>query len=328
MVEDANNSLRAGNGTADEPAADAFALVGNEHRVAILRALLDAHADPETAYPTPFAALRERAGVDVSSQFAYHLDELVGPFVARTGEGYRLRYAGWKAAAALAAGTYADQPAFGPAAVEGACPHCGREALHASYGDAWLTVACHGCERVLTRYPFPPGAAADRDVDALLRAFDRRVRSHFSLAVDGVCPECAGAMRAALATVDRGSVNETRGDGHDVQAVADCDQCGNHLTLPVGCVLLDDPAVLAWCRDHDVAVDDRPFWRVPFLVADDAVARTGTDPLEATVTIVEYDDVEEDDDCDAAASAADDGDSPSVDVIVTADLDVHVPGDS
>jgi ribosomal protein S27E len=301
-----------------DASSDAFALVGNEHRAAILHALLDAHADPGTPYPTPFAVLRERAGVDVSSQFAYHLDELVGPMVTRTEGGYRLQYAGWKAAAALAAGTYASQPAFGPTGVDGACPHCNATALHASYGDAWLTVTCHGCERVLTRYPFPPGAAAarleDGGVDALLAAFDDQVRSHFALAVAGVCPECAGRATRSLATADTPDSTDTRGDGHALEAVADCEQCGNHLTLPVGCVLLDAPRVLAWATANDVDLVDRPFWLIPELVDDAHVTRTGDDPLEATLTIPATDDehVVTDPDDALAVTALD-------------DLDVRVP---
>jgi hypothetical protein len=286
-------------GASADAAADAFALVGNEHRVAILRALLDAHADAEAPYPTPFAALRERAGVDVSAQFAYHLDELVGAFVAKTSDGYRLRYPGWKAAAALAAGTYTDQPTFGPTAIDGACGHCGTTALHASYGDAWLTIACHDCERVLARYPFPPRATAarlDADPDhaggdpadglgALLAAFDDRVRSHFALALSGTCPECAGPTRTRLAHVDRDDPNATRGDGHAFEATADCETCGNHLTLPVGCVLLASPRALALAADHDVDLVDRPYWRVPELVGDDHVTATTREPLEALVAL-------------------------------------------
>jgi len=300
--------VRDASGRMVEAPADAFALVGNEHRAAILHALLDAHADAETPYPTPFAVLRDRAGVDVSAQFAYHLDELVGPMVAKTGDGYRLRYAGWKAAAALAAGTYATQPAFGPTSVDGTCPHCDAAALHASYGDAWLTVACHDCERVLARYPFPPGPAAHRlrgaGVDALLRAFDARVRSHFALAADGVCPECAGRTATGLETVtdpEETAPTATRGDGHALEAVADCEQCGNHLAFPVGLLALDDPDVVAALADRGHDPETTPFWRLPVL-AEDAVARSDTDPLEATVAI---------------------GDDDAPAVVVSADLDVR-----
>jgi len=297
--------------------ADAFALVGNEHRAAILRALLAAHADADAAYPAPFAALRERAGVDVSSQFAYHLDELVGSMVARTGDGYRLRYAGWKAAAALAAGTYADQPAFGPTAADGACPHCDAAELHASYGDAWLAVACHGCERVLARYPFPPGAASARrradGLSGLLDAFDRRVRSHFALAVDGVCPECAGRTTRRLEAVDPDAPapTATRGDGHGVVAVADCGQCGNHLTVPVGFAALADPDIRARYRRQGHAVDDRPFWRVPALVAADVVAPAdGASPADGAPRAV------------TVALPRDDAAAASLAVTVTDDLAV------
>jgi ribosomal protein S27E len=308
-----------GTGAVEWSDADAFALVGNEHRAAILRALLDAHADAETPYPTPFAVLRERAGVAVSSQFAYHLDALVGAFVAKTGDGYRLRYAGWKAAAALAAGTYASQPAFGPTRVDGTCPHCRASALHASYGDAWLTVACHGCERVLARYPFPPGPASgrlqDAGVAALLDAFDRRVRSHFALAADGVCPECAGRTATALEAVahpEETTPTATRGDGHALEAVADCEQCGNHLAFPVGLLALDDPAVDAALADRGFDPGTTPFWELPVL-DDDAVTPSGTDPLEATVA------VGDDDPHEATVTVGDD----ALTVTVTADLDVR-----
>jgi len=336
----ASPNSRAGTG------ADALALVGNEHRAAILHALLDSHADPDTPYPTPFAVLREEAGVDVSSQFAYHLDELVGAFVAKTADGYRLRYAGWKAAAALAAGTYASQPAFGPTSVDGACPHCDATALHASYGDAWLTVACHDCERVLARYPFPPGPAADRleseGVRGLLSAFDRRVRSHFSLAADGVCPECAGRTTTTLEPVpdpDRTEPTTTRGDGHTVEAVADCERCGNHLTFPVGLLALDHPAVDAWARTHDLtddatddatgdATDDAtgdatPFWTLPVL-DDDAVDRTATDPLEATITLAgtDHEDTHAGTDHEDTLAGTDHEDTLAV--TVTDDLDVQL----
>lgn len=60
---------------------DAFGLLGNETRLAILQALGDA------ADPLSFSELRDRVWVSDSGQFNYHLDQLTGPFVGQTDEG-------------------------------------------------------------------------------------------------------------------------------------------------------------------------------------------------------------------------------------------------
>jgi hypothetical protein len=71
------------------PPDRALALLGNETRIAILRAI--ASADEERV---PFSTLRERVGVDDSGQFNYHLNKLAGRYVRRTADGYALRQAG------------------------------------------------------------------------------------------------------------------------------------------------------------------------------------------------------------------------------------------
>ena len=75
-----------------DPAA-AFALLGDATRLRILRELWEAQRDaPDEG--VPFEALRERAGVDDSGRFNYHLGKLTGRFVERGDDGYRLRFAG------------------------------------------------------------------------------------------------------------------------------------------------------------------------------------------------------------------------------------------
>lgn len=105
---------------------DALAALGDETRVAILRALADAER------PLPFTELRERAGVDDPGRFNYHLSTLREYFVREAEGGYALRDAGSRVVAA--AGVAGD----GPSAVsddvfeqneEGtaaeSCPVCG-----------------------------------------------------------------------------------------------------------------------------------------------------------------------------------------------------------
>jgi DNA-binding transcriptional ArsR family regulator len=92
----------------------AFATLGSETRFAVLRAL--AEADDAVS----FSALRDRVGMADSGQFNYHLDRLVGHFVERADDGYRLAPAGERVAEAVLSGAVTERPrlprhAAGPA---------------------------------------------------------------------------------------------------------------------------------------------------------------------------------------------------------------------
>ncbi|MEF8859867.1 MAG: hypothetical protein V5A38_13250 [Halolamina sp.] len=73
--------------------ADAFALVSDDTRVAILRAL------HELDTPVAFSALYEQLAVGDSAHFNYHLSELRPQFVTKTADGYELTagVGGWLA---------------------------------------------------------------------------------------------------------------------------------------------------------------------------------------------------------------------------------------
>lgn len=75
----------AGSGLAP---GEAFAALGNETRLEILRALGDVER------PLSFSALHDRVEMQDSSQVNYHLDKLVGHFVGKSEEGYSLTRAG------------------------------------------------------------------------------------------------------------------------------------------------------------------------------------------------------------------------------------------
>jgi DNA-binding transcriptional ArsR family regulator len=74
--------------------AEAFDLLGDETRLAILRVLADRQREAPEDPTLPFTELRRRADVDDSGLFNYHLEKLVGRFVRDTGAGYELGYAG------------------------------------------------------------------------------------------------------------------------------------------------------------------------------------------------------------------------------------------
>jgi hypothetical protein len=259
--------------------AEAFALVGHEHRVAILRALLAESRDGE--YPTAFARLRERAGIDVSAQFSYHLEELTGHFVRRTDDGYELRYAGWEVATSILAGTYNERAEFDPTAIPGVCPRCDEAALEASYREEWFAVRCSACEHRHVRYPLPPGALEDRSLEEVLSAFDRYVRTQVQLARSGVCPGCFGVMAVRTARGNRADGGLPNGR----VAIYDCERCGNRLYPPLGLFLLADERVRQFLDSRGRSPAETPFWEFAFCVSDEAVTVADTDPWKAHLTV-------------------------------------------
>jgi DNA-binding IclR family transcriptional regulator len=108
---------------------DALAVLGDETRVAILRALAEADE------PVAFSELRRRAGIDDAGRFNYHLSTLREYFVREVDGGYALRNAGSRVVAAAGVAEN-GAPAATPADDElletsdddpETCPVCGEE---------------------------------------------------------------------------------------------------------------------------------------------------------------------------------------------------------
>ena len=131
--------------------ADAFALLGNDTRIEILQALLEAGADEE---PVAFSTLYDHVDIDDSAHFNYHLKQLTDHFVRRTDEGYEFRYPGWKVVRAVFAGTFTDRTSLDPFDAPGTCYDCDAP-LQARYGDDLLTIECADCGVVHVCYSFP-----------------------------------------------------------------------------------------------------------------------------------------------------------------------------
>jgi len=105
---------------------DALAVLGDETRIAILRALAEAEQ------PLPFTELRRRADIDDAGRFNYHLSKLREYFVREEDGGYTLRHAGSRVvAAAGVAGNVPDEPLNdienSPDEESDECPVCGEE---------------------------------------------------------------------------------------------------------------------------------------------------------------------------------------------------------
>ncbi|WP_137285120.1 winged helix-turn-helix domain-containing protein [Halorussus salinisoli] len=252
-------------------ASDAFEALGNEVRMAVFRALVDDSGgeggdEPLAGRTMTFSELFEASPADTSAGFAYHLRQLTGLFLRKTGDEddeYALTYAGLEVARAIVAGTYTDRVSFGPVPTGDPCPLCESGELTATCEANYVTVACEDCERGVLTLPFPPGARRGRDPERLLDAFDRHHRHRLSVMSDGVCPECAATMDATLARPPA-SVTERLpdSDARRAQVRLDCEQCGCRLHAPVTLAVLEHPAVVSLFHDHASNVRDRPIWNV------------------------------------------------------------------
>jgi hypothetical protein len=267
--------------------SDAFEALGNEVRMAVLRALANADGKIEqnegddespSGRTMTFSELFEASPVDTTAGFAYHLRQLTGQFVEKTGEEddqYALTYAGSQVARAIVAGTYTDRVSFDPVPTGDSCPLCESGDLAAACEANYVTVACTDCDRAILTLPLPPGAhrsldgSPDLDSDAkpdperLLGTFDRHHRHRLSVMSDGVCPECAATMDATLARPPE-SVTERlpNEEAERAQVRLDCQQCGCQLHCPVTLAVLEHPAVVAFYHDNGENVRDRPIWNV------------------------------------------------------------------
>lgn len=228
-----------------ETPTDAFATLGNETRMAIVRELADAGAIGPDAEAVPFEKLRESVGVEDSGRFNYHIGELRGHFVERTGDGYVLSYGGREVVAAVHAGTYTDDHAVtGPHP----CPVCDAEA-EATYDDGFLAIECPNEHPV--RSTFPPGAAADRSLDELVSAAMLVTRQKVERVLEGICAQCSGPLGTpAIRT-------ETVPIGPDGPFEAhlltwECPRCGGKHSVTPGMVAFRHPTVRAFHYERGV----------------------------------------------------------------------------
>ena len=195
-----------GGSDADRLAPDeAFAVLGDETRMGILRAL----GDLDT--PVSFSELYARSDADDSGGFNYHLDRMVGHFVERVDGGYRLAPAGRRVAEAVRSGAVTEQPELPMTEVEEPCPYCGA-ATRVRWRDGSVEQFCTGCagrygrryresgmpieevEGYLGRNPLPPAGVRGRSPTETLRAAWTWGELEILSLSAGVCPRCSGAV--------------------------------------------------------------------------------------------------------------------------------------
>jgi len=265
-------------GQEDDPAAaDVFAAIGNERRIAIVYELQRAFRDGDAALP--YAELKRRVGLRDSGNFNYHLQQLVGRFVHEREDGYALTYAGRKVASALTAGIFTDRPDGESLSAPGTCYACGAASLAARYEHERVYVACDDCGEELLHGPFPPGPATRRD--DLLDAFERWTRRWNDLAAAGTCPECGSRMTA---TVTEASPPKCTGDVSHRFRVA-CTECWARANLPPGCLVRDHPRVVDLLATRTTDAEARPLWDLDWALHRDYLDLVEEDPVRLRLRV-------------------------------------------
>ena len=278
----------------DLSSAEAFSILADETRVRILRALgASGQRNPKQMPYKPFdtddpegltySELRERADVRDSGRFNYHLRELVGHYIEKSGETYRLSWLGILAFRFIIAGVLHDQVTVEPFETDSPCGNCGAR-LEASYPNEQLFfLECPECGTRPVGTDLPTHAIRNRSHTELLDVLDRRERGQISLMSDGICFWCAGRVEAALHPVP---ASDDRGISRSQPVVTLlCQDCGGLRFPTVGEVVATDSRVGAFVTDHAPSLRDRYIWEWPFATSQELVTVTSTDPLRVEVEI-------------------------------------------
>jgi DNA-binding transcriptional ArsR family regulator len=272
-VESAESPLEAAARTVGVDTAEAFKLLADETRLAILLALWEEH-EPLPDHDVPFSDLLEWVDYDNRGNFSYHLEKLEGEFVTQHTErgGYELTTSGLKFVRSIVAGTGIDDVTVDGVDIDESCPIC-EAPTTINYRDGvvlWNCTECEGVapgvsewgtvkdhmEGVLGLTQFEPAGVAARKPEELRTASKvakhQKARSMF----DGVCPTCSGPVDGRVDYCedhDPDGVCDDCGWLMDVLVRFQCRTCEDYAFVDPGHLALVHPAVVALYEDHGIS---------------------------------------------------------------------------
>jgi hypothetical protein len=288
---------------------EAFALLGHEIRLDILRAFFERYSpvDPDSRSDVreqrmlSYAELMTATEMEDSGKFNYHLEKLRGVYIEEIEE----EYVPTASAIALYEAVIANRPTESIPTdfdIEESCPNCG-SGLRAKYEQEFLTVECPACDLFWgATYRFPKNGLAVREGERIYKALYDRMMHHVGLARTGQCPSCAGITRV---TVPRERLDEDS----TPTAELTCGTCSWFITVDIVSALQFEPQVTKALIELDVPLSesssmrateqalpdvtgwvssDEPFHATISIACDDVIAEiTVTDELEICSTVVE-----------------------------------------
>lgn len=289
-------------GAAGPHATAAFALLGNETRLAILLALWEQYDPHATDNVVSFSEIFDRVEYDDPGSFSYHLQQLTGQFIRQyaDGEGYELRVPALRFIHAVIAGAGMQDATHEPTEIDQPCPFCDAPTA-ISYEEGLVIHSCTECEGVTTEQdihgylsavPFDPAGLADRTPEEI-RAASRLVAwRQTQIMFEGLCPACSGPVESWLECCpdhDPSGICERCGTKFPVLARFQCRICKNHNVSSPKALALLHPAVVAFYEDHGISTriraDDFDSVRRVFALMDDHdVEIIAKEPARAAVT--------------------------------------------
>jgi DNA-binding transcriptional ArsR family regulator len=260
--------------------SDAFAVLGNETRMAILRSLWELEAvDPDTS--VSFSRLLEAVGHGDPGNFNYHLKKLVDHFVRHGDDGYHLSPAGEGLLRSIFSGAFTRTPMLEPTEVDAQCPFCASP-VEVWYEDEQFGARCTACEGVMVaedrpqgiymEFDTPPALIEGRDADEALAAAHAFYDSKITAMMNGVCPECAGTVDVSFDPCtdheqnDRGICDVCR-SREAVWIDARCTNCRYRRRFLPSFAVVTLSVVVRFFEERDAPWDRIPF---PKLTAENA----------------------------------------------------------
>ncbi|QCC51702.1 DUF7351 domain-containing protein [Halapricum salinum] len=233
----------------------AFALLGHQVRLDILRAFFDSYdpVDPDSRDDVradrtrSYSELMASVGLRDSGKFNYHLEKLRGVYVEQVEDGY----VPTASAVALYQAVVANRPTESVAVdvdIDTPCPACGAD-LTWGYEQEYLTIECESCEQFwgLT-YRFPKNGLLTQDAEDVYEALYDRLMHHVGLARTGQCPACAGVVER--------TIPPSRLDGSATPTVElDCGTCSWHATVDIVSALQFEPRVMRALFELGIPLD-------------------------------------------------------------------------
>lgn len=256
----------------DRPTADTFAALSDPIRIEIVEALAEYHQEHPTDPGVQFSTLRKSVGIRDSGRFLYHLEKLLGVFVEKTDDRYRLTYAGVEIKNAIVAGTYTNDGTIDSTGLDSTCSICGSSAS-ASYDSGVLTVTCEN-EHPLFVWALPANAADGREIEELIELATTLAYHAHELVVGGTCSECYSPVEPTIRRVESSDPN-----GQPLRFTAHCEACGATWDVPVGFTLIGHPEVEALYRRQGRPIREEYWWELEFVGDGISIERLDEEPL-------------------------------------------------
>ncbi|WP_152042976.1 DUF7351 domain-containing protein [Salinigranum salinum] len=282
---------------------EAFAVLGNEIRLDIIRVLWHADAThqydevSDIAETMSFSELRRRVDLVDNGQFNYHLSQLCPHFVRQTEDGYRLSGAGKQIARTVIAVSGTGDIDFS-ADLEERCPLCDAP-MTVTYEDQWLRVSCTDCDGqfgdetprgsvFLSNYP--AATIANQTADEALRIGFYRCMLDNAYLMHGICRECAGAVSASVSVCEdhqsrAGNPCPDCGTRSQVWVEQRCDTCRFAKHLPVEVFVMGLTPVIGFLDQHGIDVLAPSLEEIVDILQHNIETAVTKDPFRVTATV-------------------------------------------